>query len=96
MFGAVTTYLFEYILGIKQCKDSCGFDRITISPAYVDGLDYVKGHITTVKGIISVSYKKTNGKVTIYLDIPDGVHADVTTPLGYRVEVNKATKARFV
>ena len=96
MFGAVTTYLFEYILGIKQCKDSCGFDRITISPAYVDGLDFVKGHITTVKGIISVSYKKTNGKVTIYLDIPDGVHADVTTPLGYRVEVNKATKARFV
>ena len=96
MFGAVATYLYEYLLGIKQCKDSYGFDRITVSPAYVDGLDSVKGHITTVKGVISVSYKKTNGKVTLYLELPDGVCAEVTTPLGAKVEVNKATKARFV
>ena len=96
MFGAVATYLYEYLLGIKQCKDSYGFDRITISPAYVDSLDYVKGHITTEKGKISVSYKKTNGKVTLYLELPDGIHAVVTTPLGAKVEVDKATKARFV
>ena len=96
MFGAVATYLYEYILGIKQCKGSYGFDRITISPMYIDGLDYAEGHITTDKGKISVSYKKTNGKVTLYLELPDGIIADVTTPLGAIVEVNKATKARFV
>ena len=96
MFGAVTTYLYEYILGIKQCEGSYGFDRITISPAYIEGLDYAKGHITTDKGIISVSYKKENGKVTLYLELPDGIRAEVTTPLGAKVEVNKATKARFV
>ena len=96
MFGAVATYLYEYILGIKQCEGSYGFDRITVSPAYVDGLDYAKGHITTEKGVISVSYKKVNGKVALYLEIPDGVHACVTTPLGAKVEVTKATKMRFV
>lgn len=96
MFGAVATYLFEYILGIKQCVGSYGFDKITISPAYVDGLDFAKGHITTDKGVISVSYEKVNGKVTLYLEIPDGICAEVTTPLGAKVEVNKATKARFV
>ena len=96
MFGAVATYLYEYLLGIKQCGGSYGFDKITISPAYVEGLDFVKGHITTEKGVISVSYKKANGKVTLYLELPDGIHATVTTPLGYQVEVDKATKARFV
>jgi hypothetical protein len=96
MFGAVTTYLYEYILGIKQCKESYGFDKITISPMYVDGLDYAEGHITTNKGVISVSYKKDNGKVTLYLEIPDGIIAEVTTPLGAKVEIDKATKARFV
>ena len=96
MFGAVATYLYEYLLGIKQCEGSYGFDRITISPAYVEGLDFAKGHITTGKGVISVSYKKANGKVTLYLELPDGIHATVTTPLGYQVEVDKATKARFV
>lgn len=96
MFGAVATYLFEYILGIKQTEDSTGFDKITISPMYVDGLDFAKGYITTNKGRISVSYEKVNGKVTLYLDLPDGIHATVTTPLGYKVEVDKATKSRFV
>ncbi len=95
MFGAVATYLYEYVLGIKQCKDSYGFDRITISPKYVDGLDFAQGHITTEKGVISVSYEKINGKVALYLDLPDGIHAVVTTPLGAKVEVDKATKARF-
>lgn len=96
MFGAVATYLYEYLLGIRQCEGSYGFDRITVSPAYVPGLDHVKGHITTEKGRIGVSYKKINGKVTLYLELPDGVHATVTTPLGAKVEVNEATKARFV
>ena len=96
MFGAVATYLFEYILGIKQEKDSYGFDRITVSPSYVDSLDRVKGHITTDKGVISVSYEKINGKVTLYVSLPDGIHAKVTTPLGAVVEVDKAINAKFV
>ena len=96
MFGAVATYLFEYLLGIKQTKDSYGFDRITISPAYVDSLDYVKGHITTVKGVISVAYEKVNGKAALYLSLPDGIHAKVRTPIGRIVDIDKATNARFV
>ena len=96
MFGAVATYLFEYILGIKQEKDSTGFDRITVSPAYVDGLDYAKGHITTEKGVISVSYEKVNGKATLYVSVPRGVLATITTPLGYKVEVTNIENARFV
>ena len=34
MFGAVATYLFEYILGIKQKSDSFGFERKYISYVY--------------------------------------------------------------
>ena len=96
MFGAVATYLFEYLLGIKQTKDSYGFDRITISPAYVDSVDYVKGHITTDKGVISVAYEKVNGKAALYLTLPDGIHAKVRTPIGRIVDIDRATNARFV
>ena len=96
MFGAVATYLFEYLLGIKQTKDSYGFDRITISPAYVDSVDYVKGHITTDKGVIRVAYEKVNGKAALYLNLPDGIRAKVRTPIGRIVDIDKATNARFV
>lgn len=96
MFGAVATYLFEYILGIKQDKDSVGFDRITVSPSYVDSLDHASGHITTEHGEIRVSYEKHDGKTTLHVSIPDGVVAKIRTPYGAVVELTKATNATFM
>ena len=63
MFGAVTKYLFTGILGIEQADGSCGYEKVIISPAIVDGLDRASGHITTVRGKISVSYEKKDGKI---------------------------------
>ena len=96
MFGAVSTYLYEYILGIKQDKDSVGFDRITVSPSYVDDLDYASGHITTVKGIIEVEYEKKDGKTALRVAVPDGVIAKIKTPMGDDVEVTEASELTFL
>ena len=95
MFGAVTTYLYEYLLGIKQDVNSYGFDRITVSPAYVDSLDWIKGSITTPKGIIAVSYEKCESGIILNVEIPDGITAAIVTPTGEKVEVDKATKMQF-
>ena len=95
MFGAVTTYLYEYLLGIKQDSDSYGYDRISISPAYVDGLNYVKGHITTVKGKISVEYTRNSDSIRLSISIPDGIMARVTMPDGKTVMLDKATNITF-
>jgi alpha-L-rhamnosidase len=95
MFGAVTTYLFEYILGIKQKNDSFGFERISISPMYTDSVDFVRGHITTVKGKIAVSYTKTDGKVILDISLPEGVVADITAPDGNIVEVSGSVNMKF-
>lgn len=54
MFGAVTRYLFSNLLGIQYC----GKNEIQIRPAIVDGLDYAEGKITTIYGVIEVSYVK--------------------------------------
>ena len=95
MFGAVTTYLYEYLLGIKQDVNSYGFDRITVSPAYVDSLDWIKGSITTPKGIIAVSYEKCESGIILNVEIPDGITAAIVTPTGEKVEVDKAAKMQF-
>ena len=58
MFGAVTKYLFMYLLGIRQSKESAGYEEIVISPCFVDGMNKAKGHITTQRGVISVEYEK--------------------------------------
>ena len=72
MFGAVCEYLFSYILGIRQTDDSAGFERITIAPAYIDGLD-VSGSMETPRGKISVSVTYENAKQIVKYTVPDSV-----------------------
>lgn len=77
MFGSVVACLFEYILGIKQEKDSTGYDKILISPAKAESLAYAKGYITTPAGKIAVSYKRSGEKTEYEIEIPKGREARI-------------------
>lgn len=70
MFGAATRYLFSFILGITQEKTSAGYEHILIAPQIPDGLDYASGHITTVRGKISVTFKRTESEADFYVTVP--------------------------
>ncbi len=74
MFGAVTRYLFEYILGIRQVKNRAGYEKIIIAPVCLDYLDFAKGKINTIKGEISVEYKDNKA----IIEIPENVDAVFT------------------
>ncbi len=65
MFGSVTKYLFTYLLGIRQPADSAGYEKVVITPCFVDGMNKAKGHITTQNGVVSVEYVKDGGKARI-------------------------------
>lgn len=71
MFGAVTRYLFEYILGIRQTKTSVGYEEVVIEPVCMNYIPNAKGKIQTVKGIIAVEYNESEIKVTI----PENINA---------------------
>ncbi len=71
MFGAVTRYLYEYILGIRQAANSVAYENIIIEPVCRDIIKSAKGSITTVKGKISVEYTES----CIKIEIPYGVNA---------------------
>lgn len=58
MFGAVSKYLYEYILGIRQTKDSVRFENVIIEPKCMKQIAEAKGYITTPVGKISVEYNK--------------------------------------
>lgn len=71
MFGAVSRYLFEYILGIRQAKNSVAYDSVIISPECMKEIPFAKGKITTIKGEIAVEYNEKEIKITI----PEKVNA---------------------
>ena len=76
MFGALTRYLFTYLLGISQANDSVGFEKITIKPQLVNGMNKASGYITTVKGKIAVAYEKTGNSVNFTVDLPENTTAE--------------------
>ncbi len=61
MFGAVSEYIFTYILGIKQCEDSTGFEKVKIEPAYIPESGDISGSVITKNGKISVSVSYADG-----------------------------------
>lgn len=75
MYGAVSSNLFEYVLGIRQSDDSVGYDNIVIAPAKIAALGQAQGHITTRHGKIAVAYLKDGNRIRFEIEIPDGVKA---------------------
>ncbi len=75
MFGAVVQYLFTHLLGIGQDEGSSKYDKITVSPKFVEGINNAKGHITTPNGIISVEYEKNGNTADVTVYIPENIKA---------------------
>ena len=74
MFGAVVACLFEYLLGIRRLAP--GYQAVKIAPVPIEGLNHVKGHITTESGIIAVEYTKSNNETIFQVEIGGDIEAE--------------------
>ncbi len=76
MFGAVTAYLYDYLLGIRAKNGSAGYSEIIVSPVIVDGINRIEGHRTFRTGKLTVSYEKSEESVAFSIDIPENQSAE--------------------
>lgn len=74
MFGAVTKYLIQYVLGIKQTGNK-NFENIIIEPVCVPYIDRAEGFITTKNGKISVKYTTENNVVKFSIKVDKNIKA---------------------
>ncbi|MGN1451257.1 MAG: alpha-L-rhamnosidase C-terminal domain-containing protein, partial [Eubacteriales bacterium] len=70
MFGAVSAYLYDYLLGIRAKDGSAAYREVEIAPVLADGLDRVCGWRMLPGGKISVSMEKDSEKVSFAVTIP--------------------------
>lgn len=75
MFGSTVAYIFEYLLGIKQKKNTAGYTSLVISPQAVSRFSYMKGSMQTPNGIVAVNYEKKNNSVKFSISIPANTSA---------------------
>lgn len=90
MFGAVVAYLFRYILGINQEKDSYGYEKILIAPVDIGATGKFSGKITVPSGEISVSAEYTESRAYFEIDLPaDGTFRYKNTEISLTSGTNK-------
>ena len=85
--------MFEYILGIRQSKESVRFEHITIEPKCMHLISSAQGHITTPMGKVSVEYNKA------YIDVfvPENTKATLKLPaMEYDLQPGKHTRVRLI
>lgn len=87
MFGAVTAYIFEYLLGIKQEKNTAGYTSLVIEPEAISSFGRMCGEMKTVAGTVSVSYRKENKKIKFEILIPKNTEA-VFKGFGNEIKLN--------
>lgn len=71
MFGAVTKLLHQYILGIRQEKESCGYQKLLIEPARMSALSHAEGSVNLPDGTVFVSRDMTPTSIVFVITLPN-------------------------
>ena len=80
LLGDLIVWFYEYLAGIRNAQGSAGFEKISMHPYPVDGLDYVIASFYSVMGKISSAWKKIGGNFLWDITIPGNTTAIVYFP----------------
>lgn len=85
MYGALSYWFYAYLAGVKPLES--GWSRVSIRPYFPLRLPSVQASVRTPYGDIAVRWVKRYGQGHLYVTLPHGVEADITTPDGTTVGV---------
>ncbi|MFA7472716.1 MAG: family 78 glycoside hydrolase catalytic domain [Spirosomataceae bacterium] len=80
MFGSIDNWFYQVLSGIQPDENQPGFDHVIIRPAFVEGLDWVKGSYESIKGPIKSEWKRSEEKIELQVEIPANTTATVFLP----------------
>ncbi len=85
--GGPLVVMSKYFAGITPL--TAGYDSVKIDPQY--GIsDSISCTVPCVKGLVTLDYKRTDGKAEVNITIPEGMKAVLYIPEGADVSVNSA------
>jgi len=72
MYSSFMSWIMKTLVGIHIYME---IETVVIGPVFIPGIDFCKGHIDTVRGRISVEWKRDNGMIALEIDIPENIDA---------------------
>ena len=89
--GSVGEWLYRFLLGIDQEPGTAGFGQLLLRPHPGGSLGWARGSYRSVRGTISVGWKRDRGRFTYRAELPPNVTATVRLPSSHAAEVRDAT-----
>ena len=81
---SVGDWLYRYVAGLKQAKDSVAYNKIEFCPALQLPINSVSYKHETVKGLAAISWCKKGDVAEIEICVPKGSEAVLTIPKEYK------------
>lgn len=85
-FGAAAEFVYRRIAGIDS--GAPGFEKIIVSPMPTKGMPNVRAEYNSVKGKIVSSYESKDNIISYYVELPEGVCAEIKLPGEPSLHVN--------
>jgi alpha-L-rhamnosidase len=79
MLGSVDAWFYRVLAGISCLKP--GWSQILIKPHMIEGLDFAKANVNTVKGTASVFWERGDQSLLLKFSIPVGCVGQVFVPI---------------
>ena len=87
--GDIISWFMQNLVGINQ--DFRYENKITLSPKFIEDLDFANGYVTTPIGKVSASWHRIENKIIYKTNIPHNVKLELMLENGYCVEKGNLT-----
>lgn len=77
MFGSVSAFLFDYVLGIREAEDSLTLEKIQIRPMATHSVKRASGYRTLEAGKVEVAYEQKEDSFSIEISLPEALEAEL-------------------
>src|SRR5690606_14613759 len=80
MFGSIESWFYRGLAGIRPDENHPGFENVIISPAFINGLNEVKGSYQSCRGLIKSEWEKRGKEIKLRVYIPANSSGKIILP----------------
>ncbi len=93
--GSVGEWYYGYLAGIKPVTEFPGFKKTVIKPIPADGLEWAQARLDTSYGLLSSSWKISDGQFKLDVTIPPNTVAEIHFPVSSESQIQESGKIIF-
>jgi len=94
--GSVGEWYYGYLAGIRSVTEYPGFKKTVIKPMPADGLEWAQARLETSYGLLSSSWKISNGEFNLDVTIPPNTFAEIHFPVSFERQILESGNVIFM